>query len=75
MKSTEGTFDFNKIDPKFKKSRTVWKILKGGILQSRPVSQMHEKFWLKQGVEPATAGLPLKQPNKVCTKRWYIQCV
>ena len=43
-----------------------------GTLQSRPVLQRHENFWLKQGLELATAGFALNRLTSVpesCTCR------
>ena len=64
----EGHLEGKKI---LKKSRTLPRKIKEGNLQSRPLSQILEKvLWLKQGLEPVTAGLPVKFSP---TKKWYIQ--
>ena len=63
-----GPFEGKKV----RKSRTApkkWHCAET-TFQSRPLVQLLENFWLKQGLEPVTAGFT---ENRVkSTKKWYI---
>ena len=56
---------------KNKKSHKAEKNLKGDALVSYGFANARKSFWMKQGLEPATAGFPLNQltSTKMCSPK------